>query len=211
MKKVLAIGAHPDDIEIGCGGTLLRMKELGWEISLLIATDGSNWTLKNKEVRKIEQEQSSYFLKAQKTYYLDYKDGSLMVKPEIIDQISEIVEFENPDIIFIQYHNDTHQDHRAIHELSMSACRRRTNILEYQSVTSVDFQASIFFDISENFVQKIELLDCFKSQVSKYENRNESLKKRLKVMGSSQGNNIGVDNAEGFVPAHILLNDFCID
>lgn len=210
MRTAVAIGAHHDDIEIGCGGTLWKLKDAGWKIIFILVTDGGNWEKKSKNVRKIEQEKSCNLLSVDRTIYLDYADGKLQVTSETIDQIFEILKEESPDIVFTHYGNDTHQDHRAVSKLTIAAGKKE-NILMYKSITSNEFPSNIYVDISENFESKKQLLNCFNSQIIKYNERNESLLESVYVMGRIEGIKVGKKIAEGFISVNFTLNTFILE
>lgn len=206
-KTVVAIGAHHDDIEIGCAGTLLNLRDKGYRIILIVLTDGGNWKDKDKDIRKIEQDRSGKMLGADSIYYLNEKDGKLQVTSNIIDELSNILYKENPDIIFTHYGDDTHQDHRNANMITLSANKNK-NIIMYQSVSSINFIANIFFDITECFDDKVKVLNCFESQVRKYNLRGDSLIDSIEIFGKINGKKIGKKFAEGFIAYN--LNTECL-
>src|SRR6056297_1482294 len=113
--KILCLGAHCDDIEIGCGGTLLKIIEENDNVEIKWVVFASN------EKRRKEAERSAgIFLENvldKKVKILDYKDGFLPADwSEIKSGFESLKEF-SPDLIFTHYRDDLHQDHRVINEL----------------------------------------------------------------------------------------------
>ena len=109
--NILAIGAHPDDIEFGCGGTLIKYAKGGHNISLFVLTDGSFGG--DPEIRKNEQKQAADFIGAKGLFWANYRDTELICNRELILKIEEVVQKVSPDVVFLNFWADVHQDHRA--------------------------------------------------------------------------------------------------
>ena len=108
--RILALGSHPDDIEAGCGGTLIKYANGGHEIFLMILTGGEQGA--PPEIRKFEQEQAAKFLQAERIYWGGYQDTKVPQGQELILRIEQVVKEVDPHFIFIHFQDDTHQDHR---------------------------------------------------------------------------------------------------
>jgi LmbE family N-acetylglucosaminyl deacetylase len=127
--KILCIGAHCDDIEIGCGGTIMRMSEehQDHQIKWLILTSTPE--------RSIEANRSAeYFLKKFKKKEVsvkEFKDGFLPYSGDAVKKLIEKEKEFQPDLIFTHYRNDRHQDHRLLNELTWNTFRDHL-ILEYE-------------------------------------------------------------------------------
>ena len=195
--NILAIGSHPDDIEYGCGGTLLKFSKKSYKIFLLIMSDGSFGG--NPEVRKKEQNISCKTLKA-KLFWAGFEDTKIVVDAYSIGKIEEVIKITKPDLIFTHYHNDTHQDHRHVSQASMTATRHFRNVLFYEVPTTVDFTPGIFADITTTINGKMKLLRTHKSQI--YETRVPSLSiiESAKSCAIFRGFQNRVKHAEGFSP-----------
>jgi LmbE family N-acetylglucosaminyl deacetylase len=168
IKKmnILAIGAHPDDIEIGCGGTLAKYALYGHNIYLLIATNGAVGGV--SEIRKKEQQQSADILNARAVFWCGYFDTELEVHKESIMKVETTIKKVKPDSIFVNFPDDTHQDHRHIAAITNSATRYIRNVLFYETPTSQNFQPNVFVDIGKDFLKtKIELLKAHESQINR--------------------------------------------
>lgn len=164
-KRVLAIGAHPDDVEIGCGGVLLKHINAGDEVHILTLTYGSkggNCAVRFNEAKRSAQAMGAS-LHLENLPDTDIKEGS-----ETIKCIERLVKRINPNVVYTHSLNDAHQDHRNVHKASIVACRSVETLECYQSPSStIQFQPSRFVDISNEFKEKLDLLHCYRSQIEK--------------------------------------------
>ncbi len=202
--NILAIGAHPDDIEYGCGGTLLKYAMKNHNIFLLIMTDGSESG--DVEVRKIEQEDAAGFLKAPKIFWGGYKDTKLIMRKEMISVVEKTITEIKPDEIYVNYYNDTHQDHRVLAECVISATRYCKKVLFYEGFTTSNYQPDIFVDIEDVLEEKIVLLKKHASQVNKVHPTGWDLIEGVKAMANFRGFQGKVKYAEAF-KAHRFLKE----
>ena len=128
--KILCLGAHPDDIEIGCGGTILRLIKEAPRAQIY-------WTIfsGNQQRSKEAQTSADHFLKEAHLKTIDIKDFRESYFPFIGNQIKDYFEklktTLTPDIIFTHYANDLHQDHSTISKLTWNSFRNHL-ILEYE-------------------------------------------------------------------------------
>ncbi len=164
-KKILALGAHPDDIEIGCGGTLLRYAEQGADIYLYIATYGEKGG--DVEVRKREAERSAEIIGAKGIVWGEFVDCEITDGLPLIQSIESAVCDIEPDTVFVHNPDDTHQDHRALAVATQSSARRVPYFLFYESPTTLNFIPTVYCNIESTILKKIELLECHLSQVTR--------------------------------------------
>ena len=166
LHSALFLGAHCDDIEIGCGATILRLAEMHPELQFHWIVFSSN-SIRAKEAT-ISQEA---FLAAAPTKTLEiksFRNGFFpYIGSDIKDYFEEIKKRIQPDVIFTHYRNDLHQDHRIICELIWNTFRDHW-ILEYE-IPKYDGGLgcpNVFVPGKMNHVnRKFELLlECFKSQ-----------------------------------------------
>jgi LmbE family N-acetylglucosaminyl deacetylase len=163
--KVLALGAHPDDIEFGCGATLLRFARKGHEVYLYIATGGELGG--DPLVRRREQEESAAFMGARGVFWGGYPDCRLPLMAELVSGIEKVIRAVEPDYIFVHNLEDTHQDHRFLASATTSATRYIPNFLFYEGPTTVNFSPNVYVDVDGVVEDKLELLRKHASQVSK--------------------------------------------
>jgi LmbE family N-acetylglucosaminyl deacetylase len=163
--KILAIGAHPDDIELGCGGLLLRAARQGHSVFMYTLTRGG--ASGDPEQRTKELLQSAKFIGAKKVWIDNFEDTKLSLSSELINHIEFFINRADPDIVITHSLNDTHHDHRAISESTLEAGRFVPNIMSYEIPVTRDFKPQVYFDISDVMDDKIELINIFWSQRSK--------------------------------------------
>ena len=124
---VLAVGAHPDDVELGCGATLARHARRGDEITLLVMTDGGLGCLDGMS-RRGEQLEAARQLGAELRWG-GSEDGAVPDGPETVRMVDEALAASGADILYTHALDDTHQDHRATATASLAAGRRLGTIL----------------------------------------------------------------------------------
>lgn len=202
--NILAIGAHPDDIEIGCGGTLLKYKDKGFSVFLLVLTDGQFGA--SKEVRKQEQIRSSKILDANEVFWGGYSDTRFPLDRRSINTIEDVLRKINPQFIFVNYYDDTHQDHRYLAEATISATRYIKNVLFYEVPTTQNFSPNVFVDINDVLEKKISLLKAHESQVMKTNIEDLSIAEIAKSSANFRGIQGRVKYAEGFRSLRLFIN-----
>ncbi len=172
-KTILAIGAHPDDVEIGCGGALLKHSHAGDEIHILTLTYGAHGgdsALRFNEAKRAAQALGAIL------HIENLLDTQIQESGDTIKCIERVVSKLKPDLVYTHSINDSHQDHRNVHKASMVACRSIANIECYQSPSStIAFQPNHFVDISRELSEKLSLLHCYQSQVKKCNYLEDSL------------------------------------
>ena len=163
--RILAVGAHPDDIEIGCGGTLVRYKQKGHEIFFLILTHGE--ASGDSKVREGECELAANIIGAE-VLFGDLKDTKITDGIETIMAIEDVINQLNPDIVFSHSAKDGHQDHRNVGLATLSATRRSKKVFLYESPAALrEFCPQVFVDVNSTFRIKMKALAAYGSQASK--------------------------------------------
>jgi LmbE family N-acetylglucosaminyl deacetylase len=163
--NILAIGAHPDDIELGCGGTLLKASRQGHNVFMYTLTRGA--ASGDPEQRTKELMRSAKFIGAKRLWIDNFEDTKLSLSSELINHIEFFVNKADPDIVLTHALGDTHHDHRAIAASTIEAGRFIPNILAYEIPVTRDFKPQVYYDISDVIDDKIELINIFWSQRSK--------------------------------------------
>lgn len=167
--RILCLGAHSDDIEIGCGGTLLRILAEHSNVHVDWVVFSAN------RVRKTEATKSAkLFLnraKSKRVTVHSYRDGFFPFQGAKIKTSFEGLKSANPDLIFTHYRNDLHQDHRLINQLAWNTFRNHM-ILEYE-IPKYDGDLgspNVFFAIDESICRaKAAILDqAFATQRKKH-------------------------------------------
>jgi LmbE family N-acetylglucosaminyl deacetylase len=163
--NVLAIGAHPDDIELGCGATLASHRRRGDAIWLLVMTTGERGPQAARS-RISEQEDAAALLGAQLRWG-GFSDGAVPEGRPAVDAIQDVVIEAGAGVVYTHSPQDSHQDHRATAVASLSACRRLSRVLMYESPTSQDFAPDLYVDAADMVEVKADLVRAHVSQVLK--------------------------------------------
>jgi LmbE family N-acetylglucosaminyl deacetylase len=203
--NILAIGAHPDDIEVGCGGTLAKYARSGHEIYLLIMTEGGMGG--EADVRKKEQDRSAKLLKPREMIWGGYNDTLLTPHMNrMVHDIETVLKKIVPDFIFVHYEDDTHQDHRALAKATVSATRYIRNVIFYEGPTTQNFAPTLFVDIRETIDEKFAMLLAHRSQVRKTNIEGLSITDVVRSTAVFRGIQGRVPYAEAFVPLRLFIN-----
>lgn len=202
--NILAIGSHPDDIEFGVGGALIKYARKGHRVFLLVMTEGGQGG--EAAVRRAEQERAAAVLGAQKILWGDYQDTELPLDRPLIQRIEEAVRLVAPDFIFVHYHEDTHQDHRHLASCTLSATRYTRNVLCYEGPTTQHFTPSVYVDIDPVLEDKVAALQAHASQVMKTNIEGHSIVDLARSSAHFRGIQGRVRNAEAFAPVRLFIN-----
>lgn len=163
--NILAIGSHPDDIEIGCFATLAKHKMDGDNVFGVIVTKGEIGG--NTEIRQREAVSASKVI-GMELIFGDFPDGDVRANAQLITFLDNIVKEKKIDIVYTHSLNDRHQDHRAVSRASMSVSRNVQEVYCYEAVSLISsFVPQIFVDVTETFGYKISALRKFESQVER--------------------------------------------
>lgn len=202
---ILAIGAHPDDIEFGCGGTLTKYARQGHDVSLLVMTDGSG-AADDGQARRREQEAAAQRLRISRLLWGEYPDTAIPLDRSCIQRIEQVIQKVQPDFIFVHFGDDTHQDHRHLSVATITATRYTRNVLFYEGLTTQSFSPSVFVDIDAVLEDKIASLQAHATQVTKTNIQNLNILDIARSSAHFRGIQGRVRNAEGFVPLRLFIN-----
>lgn len=202
--RILALGAHPDDIEAGCGGTLIKYARKGHRVFLLLLTEGEQGA--SRGIRKREQQQAAKILGAERVYWGGYPDTKVPMDQELIQKIEQVVREVNPHFIFVHYQDDTHQDHRHVAACTITATRYTRNVLFYEGPTTQNFSPTVFVDIDAELNDKIQAIEAHASQVRKTNIEGLTIIDIIRSAAHFRGIQGRVTNAEGFVPLRLFIN-----
>ena len=204
FKNILAIGAHPDDVELGCSGTLLRFMQQGSEVDIIVARDDnapkpSVW----RDRAKMQEEYQS----AEKLLGIKFK----MLKCDIdhagrpilqrnsamVRQMDEVMEKKKYDLVITHSPGDHHQDHENTYHIVNSSLRRYQGefwLMEGgpYSNKNQSFKPNIFVDIKNFIDKKIQLVSCYDSYFS------ETLLHNIKGLAAYRGQMLNTKYAEAF-------------
>jgi LmbE family N-acetylglucosaminyl deacetylase len=170
----LFIGAHPDDLEIGTGGTIAKLRQAGHSVRLLIMTDDADpGAAKQRRVEAVAAA-SALGLTASDVSFLGLPDGRLRCDPESVGKVRDVVAQFNPDLVFTHSSADDHQDHRATHEISQGAVRKcpRLYYAVVNHLVTSSFSPKVFVDVQAQWPSKLAALDAHTTQANRINREN---------------------------------------
>lgn len=228
VTRVLAIHAHPDDIELQCAGTLLLLKELGCRISLSTMTPGDcgSAELSPEEiaaVRRMEAERSAELLGADYSC-LEFRDLSIVHDNDSRQRVTELIRRISPDLVITAPPVDYMSDHEMTSRLVRDACFNAScpNYVTHQwdpadpttripylyyvdAIQGIDYfgrplPPDFIVDVTSTFEKKLQMLACHESQRA-WLRRQHGLDEYLdgcRRWSSARGKEIGVEYGEAF-------------
>lgn len=168
--RVLAFGAHPDDLEVGAGGLLARLAEEGAQVTLAVVSVPAEGAQRAAEARA-----GAAILGAEAIYIL-YEDGQCRVEDvpmhELVRRFDQLVGDVRPDLVITHSAHDLHWDHSLVNRATVSALRRTPcDLLAFLSSPEMNAQSrsigQCFADITDSIDTKIEAICAHKTQLPK--------------------------------------------
>ena len=228
---ILAIGAHPDDVELGCSGTIAKEIANDKKVGILDLTKGELGTRGSAEIREKEANDAAKILNVAFRENLNFKDGFFKNDEEHQLRLIQVIRKYKPDIILCNAIDDRHIDHPRGAKLVIDSCFlsglkkivttydnkeqepwRPVNIFHYIQWKSL--KPDFVVDISKHFQTKIKSVKAFKSQ---FYNKNEPVHNTpistknfldsIEYRARDFGRLTNVDYAEGFIAARLPLID----
>jgi LmbE family N-acetylglucosaminyl deacetylase len=202
--KILAIGAHPDDMELGCGGLLIKAARQGHDVHMYSLTRGAASGDPNRRTRELTQ--SAKFIGAKNLWIDNFDDTKLTVNSELINHIEFFINKVDPELIITHSHGDVHHDHRAIALSTVEAGRFVSNILSYEIPLTKNFAPQVFFDITDVVDDKVEMIKIFWSQQSKLYLKTDAIKGLAEYRALQSRLNSTVNYVEAFEVLKLCLD-----
>ncbi|MHB1348163.1 MAG: bacillithiol biosynthesis deacetylase BshB1 [Candidatus Humimicrobiaceae bacterium] len=173
---VLAFGPHPDDVEIGCGGLLVKLKKMGYRTGIIDLTKGELSSNGDPQTRTKETLAASAVLDLDIRENLNLQDGNIVNDIESRSRVIEVLRKYQPKMVLFPYHEDRHPDHENAHKLIKDSIfisgliKHQTSmdffrpdiILNY--MLHFEFVPTFIVDIAEEFQKKAEAVAAYKSQ-----------------------------------------------
>lgn len=163
--RILAFGAHPDDIEVGMGGTIAKYIKRKCSVVMIVAT------VPNKEeTRRKEAEAAAWILGAE-LIILDIKPNKMIFTRELVHTFDQVIRGHSPDIVFTHWNHDSHQDHVTVANAVIASTRANNcSLYMYEQtipggIVPHGFRAQSFVDISEVIDVKMNSIRAHKSQM----------------------------------------------
>ena len=220
---ILAFGAHPDDVELGCSGTIINHLKNGLKIGIIDLSRGELGTRGTMETRNQETTQSTKVLGVQLRENMDFKDGLFENNEENKIKLIKKIRKYKPEIVLTNAPNDRHPDHGRSSELTIDACFlsglekiatgqdiwRPKHIYHYIQFNTIlpDFVV----DITEEMDKKLESILCYKTQFYNPDSKesetiisSEDFLESIKYRAKDLGRQSDCKYAEGFISNQTL-------
>ena len=173
---VLAVGAHPDDVELGCGGTLAVLHDKGYSTGIIHLTRGERGTRGTPEERQEEAENAAAALDVAQMRILDFGDGALRTGDVEEDSLIEILRQWRPELVLAPAPRDRHPDHGRAHRLTVDACfyaglARRGSGAPHRPGALFSYpqhdlaEPAFIVDVTAGWERKMTALDAYASQI----------------------------------------------
>jgi LmbE family N-acetylglucosaminyl deacetylase len=198
-RRVLVVGAHPDDLEIACGATVAKLSDAGHEVHALVLTKGAGGGEPLR--REKEAVKGGKMLGVSQVVVLDLPDRRLAhCEREVVDAIEKVMRRFNPDIVLTHSGNDQHADHRAVHVATLQAARSHQAVLCYESPSvTASFDPRVFVDVEDYLDLKIAAMAAHADQGAKPYMSAE----RVRGNALFRGSQAKMYLAEGFEPVRV--------
>lgn len=170
---VMAVGAHPDDIETGCAGTLLKHRQVGHRVVAVVATRGGygdrSWDTIQSEIRRAEA------ILGLEYRVLDNPVGHYEVNWQTVTELDRIIAEEGVTTIYCNWYGDSHQDHQATFKNVLAAARKKAmrslycyELPDYSYRSQHRFDARRYVDITDHIDRKLEAMSAYTSYIESH-------------------------------------------
>lgn len=200
--NILAVGAHFDDVEIGCGGTIAKHVKAGDFVVFYVLTNSAYTNHDGKVYRTakvaLSEGKASAKILGAKLEYAGYKTKRLEFTTDLVESINKIIDKYKIDTVYTHWDKDVTHDHEAASRATLTASRHIPNLFMYRSnyYTSFDpFRANYFVDITDYMDKKI---DSIKANKTEYLRRGESWIDFFVTEAKNNGMKNSVEYAESF-------------
>lgn len=201
--KLLALGAHPDDIEIYMFGTLAAARARGDDLQLVVVTDGAGGGKQPpEELRKTRREEATAAAAGLDVVprFLDFPDGELVADAALVGALKQVIRDSGADLILTHAPNDYHADHRALSHAVGIAANFAAPVLWADTLMGTGFVPTHLVDITDHFATKCTAIRAHGSQEPE---RFVGMAERLNGFRSAQANApLGYTEAWRFEPIY---------
>jgi LmbE family N-acetylglucosaminyl deacetylase len=201
--NVLAIGAHFDDVELGCGGTLARHVKHGDDVYVFVATVSGfvnqyNQTVRTNESALADARNAMTILGVKELLCGNFKTLEIEFVDALNIEILKVVQEKKIDLVYSHWTGDIHHDHQAVAKASLHSCRHVSRMLMYRSNwyhSAVEFRGNFYADITDNWQTKEQAI---RAHVTEMGRTGEKWINFFENEAENAGQRIGVKYAEVF-------------
>ena len=208
VKNVMAVGAHPDDIEFGCSGTLYNHIQNGDNVVMVVMTntesvDGVTGKMLRTKKQNQEETVSSSKTLGCDVEFLPFLDLHVPFSFESVSKLDSLIREYKIDTIYTHWAGDSNQDHIATFKTTMAAGRYVPNVFCYEQipiprVSDNTMDVNYHVDITDSFHKKIEVSKCHSSQIEKYKSQGFDVTDNLETLARFRGIQANCKYAESF-------------
>ena len=200
-NNILMIGAHADDIEIGCGGAAGKLLSLGAQVVGLVITDThyvrDGVVHRDAETSKREAIEAAGVI-GYEVHFGNIRNNDVKVNSDLVYFIRGFVEQFDIQTVFTHWDGDAHLDHRNVALATMMATRDPRNLIMYRTnhyISPSAFSPNFLIDTSDHFEKKMEAIACFKAEL---ERGGDSYFDWIRHANKASGATANVEYAEEF-------------
>lgn len=201
--NILAIGAHFDDVELGCGGALAKHAQNGDNVYVYVATVSGfsnqyNQTIRSSEIALGEAQVAMQVLGVKELICGKFKTLDIEFVDELNIEILKIVQEKNIDKVYAHWIGDIHHDHQAVAKASLHSCRHVPRLLMYRSNwyhSTMEFRGNFYIDITKQWDTKERAIQAHATEMDRTSSKWIGF---FKNEAENAGQRIGVTYAEVF-------------
>ena len=216
MSIVLVVSPHPDDETLGCGGTILRHKELNDKVHWLIMTRMSQDAHHSKEI--IEKRENEIKSVSKEYSFVSVHQAGFVTSTldtlsnsELINEVSKCFSEVQPNVIYVPFRGDAHSDHQSVFD-AVAACTKSfrypyvRKVLAYETISETDFsirpditgfKPNLWIDISKYVEQKIKIMHIYEGEIDEHPFPRSELS--IRALSTLRGGIAGCKAAEAFM------------
>jgi LmbE family N-acetylglucosaminyl deacetylase len=218
--RIVAVGAHPDDVEIACAGTLARCLDRGDSVSVIVMCNGNSasTSLGGEElaaIRSVELKQAAKVLGVESLVELGLPDYGVWLQRDIFLKLTDAIRQLKPDVVITHFDADYGSDHnhtlKLVQDATLAASvpgvktenahiAKMPYLYMMEPMGGFGFQPQVYVDVTATFQVKIKMLECHRSQME-WMARYGGMDARhyIETVAAFRGYQVGVKYAEGFV------------
>ena len=205
----MVVGAHPDDVEFGVGGTISKHIAKGDKVHMVVMTNtesvnGTTGKIIRTKSQLVNEIKNSVQILGCTTYYcLPFKDLHVPFNFDSISKLESLINKYNIDTIYTHWEGDANQDHIAAFKTTMSAARYVPNVYCYEQIPIPrlylnTFCPDYYVDITDTIDKKLGASNAHVSQITKYKSTGLDVEENLKILAQFRGVQARCKYAEAF-------------
>ncbi len=208
FQKVLALGAHPDDVELGAGGTIAKFIEEKKDVHHVVFSHVEKSVPKGfpKDVLVVECKKASKALgiSPEKLVFFDYEVRQFPLhRQAVLEDMIKLGQKIKPDLVLVPSSTDTHQDHQVVHKEALRAFKKTSAILGYEHPwNNLSFTTDVFVRLEQSHIlKKAKAISLYESQKFRF-NFNEGY---ILALAKTRGMQIDVPFVEAFELIRLII------